>query len=170
MSLSTDGYEAIILTCLTARALDPLKMVRSVASQIRATPRAPNQKARPSDFIKSITQPLTTMMASQPGLKSYEKTWAERIATEVFTNYASTLIGVRKTEDLLKRHRKIKKTGFSLFGGGAQESAGDDGAFDAQMTTDVEALSLAFEGTGVDVKGMEEYGKLEEAMVMPLDE
>jgi hypothetical protein len=89
----------------------------------------------------------------------------------VCANYASTLIGVRKTEDLLKRHRKIKKTGFSLFGGGgAQDAPGDDGAFDAQMKTDIEALGAALEGFGVDVGSSEEFGKLEEALVVSLDD
>lgn len=87
------------------------------------------------------------------------------------TNYASTLVGVRKTEDLLKRHRKIKKTGFSLFGGGAAaEGAGDDGAFDAQMKTDIEALGAALEELGVDVGASEDFGKLREALTASLEE
>ena len=81
---------------------------------------------------------------------------------------------MRKTEDLLRRHRKSKKGGFSLFGGNsaASEESGageEEDRFKRQMQVDIEALAADAKKLGVDVeqKGLEGWTKLVEVVNRP---
>lgn len=68
------------------------------------------------------------------------------------SSYTSILVSVRKTEDLLRRHRKGKKTGFSLFGSSANSGPSveeEEHRFKQQMTADIMALAKEAEKLGV---------------------
>ena len=89
-------------------------------------------------------------------------------------NYATILASVRKTEDLLRRHRKSKKNTFSLFGGGSSASAKEDveveeERFKKQMMTDAEALRKDAEGLGVKVVDLEGYKELIDVINRPAE-
>jgi hypothetical protein len=93
----------------------------------------------------------------------------------VFNNYASILASVRKTEDLLRRHRKSKKNTFSLFGGGGgggsakEDVEAEEERFRKQMMMDAEALKKDAEGLGVAVVGLEGYKELVEIINRPAE-
>jgi hypothetical protein len=81
---------------------------------------------------------------------------------------------VRKTEDLLRRHRKSKKNTFSLFGGASSGSAKEDveveeERFKKQMMTDAEALRRDAEGLGVKVAELDGYKELIDVINRPAE-
>jgi len=160
-----------IVDIVTKRCADSLKLVRSVASQMRATPSRSSNIA-PSYFIPSILRPLHSFYTSRSGLKAHNDDWSPRIVDSVCASYASILAGVRKTEDLLRRHRKSKKTGFSLFGGGAtqpEEDGGDEERFKKQMEADVNALKADAATLGVDVEVLAGWKELVEVINRPAE-
>ena len=84
----------------------------------------------------------------------------------IFTNpnrYTSILVSVQKTEDLLRRHRKGKKSTFSLFGSASNTSAvsieEEEERFKQQMIVDIRAFGKASENLGV-VPESPEQGEL----------
>ncbi|BEI86813.1 hypothetical protein CcaverHIS002_0701590 [Cutaneotrichosporon cavernicola] len=113
VGLSTKAFAARIISILQRRCAEPLKHVRSVASQFRA---APPRSSAPSHFVSQVLRPLHTFLDARPALSAYRADWSAAVVEHVLTQYASILASVRKTEDLLRRHRKSKKSGFSLFG------------------------------------------------------
>ena len=73
---------------LIRRCTDPLKLIRSVASQLRATTPAPSSKEpEPSHFIGGILKPLKDYFAPNgPGDGLSEEcrhAWSENIVSEV---------------------------------------------------------------------------------------
>lgn len=76
-------------------------------------------------------------------------------------SYAAILTSVRKTEDLLRKHRKGKKNTFSLFASSAPPEA-DEQRFRAQMLADVQALADDAATLGVDVKAVDGWAELHE--------
>ena len=158
-----------ITAILTDRCTEALKLVRSVASQLRASP-SKSTTITPSYFVPSILKPLHGFYAARPTLKtSHGGEWSPQIVDAVCTSYAGILAGVRKTEDLLRRHRKSKKTGFSLFGGGsaAPEEGDEDERFKKQMEADVGALKSDAELLGVDVEGLNGWKELVQVINRP---
>jgi hypothetical protein len=163
-----------IVTILTQQCTEALKLVRSVASQLRAAPTR-STETTPSYFIPSILKPLHSFYASRPALKSHNDEWSPRVVDSVCSSYAGILAGVRKTEDLLRRHRKSKKGGFSLFGGGGAsqaeaEGAGEEERFKKQMEVDVGALRADAEKLGVEVDGLAGWEELVEVINRPAEQ
>lgn len=79
---------------------------------------------------------------------------------------------MRKTEDLLRRHRKSKKSGFSLFGGSsaqADEGAGEEERFKRQMEVDIEGLKEDARKLGVEVEGLAGWRELVEVINRPAE-
>ncbi|WVQ84689.1 hypothetical protein IAT38_006844 [Cryptococcus sp. DSM 104549] len=176
LKLSTSHYSSKILLILTRRCTDPLKLIRSIASQFRAAPTpstASSTSIQPSYFIPSVLKPLHTLFSQRPALKEkYSKEWGTQVMDAVCSNYASILASVKKTEDLLRKHRKSKKSGFSsFFGGGAAapEEGGEkeEERFTKQMKVDIEALKNDAQGLGVDVEGLASWTELEAVVSRP---
>lgn len=106
--------------------------------------------------------------------EQYNQKWSTQLAESVFNNYATILSSVRKTEDLLRRHRKSKKNTFSLFGGGAGGGGKEDieveeERFRRQMVVDAEALKADAEGLGVEVVGLDGWKELIEVINRPAE-
>jgi hypothetical protein len=83
-----DAPATQIRQILIRRCTDPLKLVRSVASQIRATPPATTQKkAEASHFISSILKPLREYFAAGglgEGLEEgLNRDWTRAVVNEV---------------------------------------------------------------------------------------
>lgn len=80
---------------------------------------------------------------------------------------------MRKTEDLLRRHRKSKKGGFSLFGGGntaqADEGVGEEERFKQQMEVDTQALKVDAARLGVHVEDLAGWRELVEVINRPAE-
>jgi hypothetical protein len=176
-SLPSEHLQAKIISILTRRCTEPLKLVRSVASQFRAAP-APtlsssSNSPSPSYYVPTVFKPLQTLYSSRPPLRdTYGPTWSTSIAETVFLNYASILASVRKTEDLLRRHRKSKKNTFSLFGGGGggkEDVEGEEERFRKQMMVDAEGLRRDAEALGVDVGISQGYKELVEVINRPAE-
>lgn len=126
--------------------------------------------------MPTVLKPLHGLYTSRPSLRpSYGEVWSARIAESVFSNYASILASVRKTEDLLRRHRKSKKNTFSLFGGGGggasakEDVEAEEERFRKQMMTDAEALKKDAEGLGVIVEALDGYKELVEVINRPAE-
>ena len=171
LMIPTAVFSDKIIEILTRRCSDSLKLVRSVASQFRASP-SRNAEITPSYFIPSILKPLHTFYASRPGLsKTYGTDWSARIVDAVCGSYAGILAGVRKTEDLLRRHRKSKKGGLSLFGSGnaAVEDGGEEERFRKQMERDIAALKTDAKGLGVDVEDLPGWKELVDVVHRPAE-
>ncbi|OXG85296.1 hypothetical protein C349_02323 [Cryptococcus neoformans var. grubii Br795] len=167
LTLPTTQYTSKILSILTRRCIDPLKLIRSIASQFRSspTPSTSSSTRQPSYFVPSVFKPLHSLFSSQPQVKErYQQDFSRQIADAVFVNYASTLASVKKTEDLLRKHRKSKKSGItSFFGGGGHDGEGgekEEERFMNQMKVDIDALKEDAKGLGVDPESMDSWNEL----------
>ncbi|KAL7425101.1 hypothetical protein Q5752_000789 [Cryptotrichosporon argae] len=171
LAIDIDPFADRIVEILARQCSETLKLVRSVASQFRAAPGKASEAA-PSHFVPAILRPVHHFFDAHPHLRSaHGAAWSTRILADVVGGYASILASVRKTEDLLRRHRKNKKNTFSLFGGGAAPAvAGDDEeTFRRQMLTDVEALAGDAERLGVDVRALDGWRELREVIERPAE-
>lgn len=163
LTLSTEKYEDRIISILQRRCAEPLKFVRSVASEFRAAPA--KTSTAPSRFVPTVLRPISAFLDTRPALKAYREPWSRAVVEHVLAQYASTLASVRKTEDLLRRHKKSKKSGFSLFGAASagtsdkQEQDGDE-RFRLQMRCDVDALAADAKALGVQVEGIPAWKEL----------
>ncbi|WVR00086.1 hypothetical protein IAU59_007228 [Kwoniella sp. CBS 9459] len=205
LALPITSYSEVVLQIITRRCIDPLKLIRSIASQFRASPSAPSPSSgkntsstTPSYFIPQVFKPLHGLFdarstSTSTGGKShgaalkeqYGAGWTFQVVEAVFANYASILSSVRKTEDLLRKHRKSKKTGglSSFFSSGATPAAGgDDGGaekeeerFRTQMKVDIHALkddviSLAVKGIGqAEIEDMDSWKELVDVVNRPAE-
>ncbi|OXC68066.1 hypothetical protein AYX13_03275 [Cryptococcus neoformans] len=167
LTLPTTQYTSKILSILTRRCIDPLKLIRSIASQFRSspTPSTSSSTRQPSYFVPSVFKPLHSLFSAQPQVKErYQQDFSRQIADAVFVNYASTLASVKKTEDLLRKHRKSKKSGItSFFGGGGHDGEGgekEEERFMNQMKVDIDALKEDAKGLGVDPESMDSWNEL----------
>ncbi|WVN87517.1 uncharacterized protein L203_102700 [Cryptococcus depauperatus CBS 7841] len=182
LSPSTSHHTSRIIAILVRRCVDPLKLIRSIASQFRASHTSSSSNPiQPSYFVSSVLKPVHSLFKQQPALRElYGEELGAQVAHSVFTNYASTLASVKKTEDLLRKHRKSKKTGLSSFfggGGGSGDSAAikegdvsgvkEEEMFTNQMKTDIAALRKDVEGLGVDVEGLESWKELQAVVDKP---
>ena len=169
-SLDPFSFEERIVTIMSRRCCEALKLVRSIASQFRASP-AKIVEAQPSYFVPTVLKPLHQLLQSQPELRStYGPSWSTRVVEEVLSAYASILSSVKKTEDLLQRHRKSKKTTFSLFGSsGTVDVEVEEERFKLQMLTDVEALGKDARGLGVELGKLWSWRELLEVCNRPAE-
>ena len=71
---------------------------------------------------------------------------------------------MKKTEESLRRLKKGKKTGFSLFGSGSNpvDDGRDEERIRHQMTLDVEAFGKDAIALGVDIEECQAFVQLEE--------
>lgn len=160
LAIPVDAFSEKIIEILTRQCTDSLKLVRSVASQLRAAP--PKSDITPSYFIPAILKPLHSFYA-RPEMKSYTN-WSPKIIDAVCVSYAGILAGVRKTEDLLRRHRK--KKGFSFFTS-SQADEGEEERFAKQVQVDIEAFKADAQSFGVDVESLAGWRELVEVVQKP---
>ncbi|GAA6002288.1 COG2 family protein [Rhodotorula paludigena] len=155
-----------IVTILVKRSVEPLKLVRSVASQVRASTR--KGPLEPSYFVHSILKELGAYLAG-PGRVVEEELrvkWATAVVDDIAGRYAAILSTQKKTEDSLRWLKKGRQ-GLSFFGR-ATSTAPDDGSTDddrvkQQMQLDVEALAEDAKALGVDVDASEAFQGLRRA-------
>ncbi|TXT08632.1 hypothetical protein VHUM_02760 [Vanrija humicola] len=167
-SLSTQPYTERIVAVLQRRCAEPLKFVKTVASQFRATAARPGAAVTASHFIPTILKPLNLFFEPRPTLREkYQAEWSVLVVDHVLSNYASILASVRKTEDLLRRHRGARRPGFSLFGNAGVPGTPDaeEGRFKTQMLADVNALADDARKLGVSVDDMGSWLELKEVVV-----
>ncbi|GAA6002082.1 hypothetical protein JCM10207_003064 [Rhodosporidiobolus poonsookiae] len=156
-----------ITTILTKRCAEHLKLVRSVASQVRAsTRRGPAGAAEPSYFVHSILKEVRGYVAG-PGRVVEEELrirWATSVVEDVASRYAAILSTQKKTEDSLRWLKKGRQ-GLSFFGRStpAAPDESDDDRVKMQMQLDVETLAQDARELGVDVDGSEAFGALRRA-------
>ncbi|GAA6061648.1 hypothetical protein JCM10212_002525 [Sporobolomyces blumeae] len=162
-----------ITTILIKRCAEHLKLVRSVASQVRASTR--KGPSEPSYFVHNILKELKAYLGG-PGRVVEEElrtTWATTVVDEIAVRYAAILSTQKKTEDSLRWLKKGRQ-GLSFFGR-ATSSSTDDGSTDddrvkLQMQLDVEALGDDAREVGVDIESSEAFGALRKATVGSDDE
>lgn len=172
--LPNTAYINRVTEIVSLRCVEQLKPIRAVASQLRTTTVRPGGQPTSSAYIQTVFRPLRTILHDHPLGASTSSKILRHVAAQVFSQCAALLLSVRKTEDLLRRHRKGKKSGFSLFGSGSQEDqAGDiveeERRFDEQMKRDVDDLGRQATGLGVPVEQLAEWRELEEVAERPLE-
>ncbi|GAA5842321.1 hypothetical protein JCM11251_003984 [Rhodosporidiobolus azoricus] len=155
-----------ITTILTKRCAEHLKLVRSVASQVRASTR--RGATEPSYFVGNILKELKGYLAG-PGRvveEELRRKWATAVVEEIAGRYAAILSTQKKTEDSLRWLKKGRQ-GLSFFGRAAssaqQPDESDDDRVKMQMQLDVETLAKDAETLGVDIAGSEAFGGLRRA-------
>ncbi|BGP06652.1 hypothetical protein JCM10049v2_002476 [Rhodotorula toruloides] len=157
-----------ITTILIKRCAEHLKLVRSVASQVRASTR--KGPSEPSYFVHNILKEVRAYLGG-PG-RVVEVELRRRLATVVVEDiagrYTSILSTQKKTEDSLRWLKKGRQ-GLSFFGRaatastGAEDGSSDDDRVKMQMQLDVETLAKDAEELGVDVEGCEAFRTLRRA-------
>lgn len=183
-----------IVTILCRRACDALLPVRSIPSQFRAmqNKKLPTER---SYFVPLIMRPVISyfgIKTADGGMgASLADAYMKQFATEVFqvasqrsvssansgsgivlktgdflSRYLNYLSVMKKTEESLRRLKKGKKTGFSLFGSGSTPA--DDGKDEErirhQMALDVEAFGKDAAALGVGVEECPAYVQLVESV------
>ncbi|GAA5926369.1 hypothetical protein JCM1841_006995 [Sporobolomyces salmonicolor] len=157
-----------ITTILVKRCAEHLKLVRSVASQVRASTR--KGASEPSYFVHNILKELRAYLAGPARVVEEElrSKWATTVVDDIAGRYAAILSTQKKTEDSLRWLKKGRQ-GLSFFGRAASSTA-DDGSTDddrvkMQMQLDVETLSKDAQALGVDVDRSEAFRGLRKATV-----
>ncbi|BGP14663.1 hypothetical protein JCM10213_001627 [Rhodosporidiobolus nylandii] len=153
-----------ITTILVKRCAEHLKLVRSVASQVRASTR--RGASEPSYFVHNILKELRAYLQG-PGRvveEEVRRQWATQVVEDIAGRYAAILSTQKKTEDSLRWLKKGRQ-GLSFFGRSApaQSDESDDDRVKMQMQLDVETLAKDAEALGVDVEGSEAFGGLRRA-------
>ncbi|EJU04373.1 COG complex component [Dacryopinax primogenitus] len=167
------SYQTQILQILTKRCADPLRHVRSIASQYRAMSNK-REPTEPSYFVPGIMRPVKLFFdKGGPGeaLKgSYGSAWATEIFDDLCQRYTAILVDMKKTEDSLRRFKQGKKSAFSLFGSSTasakEEEGKDEERVKKQMFLDVTALGKDAETLGVDARTSESFKGLMQTIGM----
>lgn len=154
--IPTSPFADRILAILVRRCSEPLKLVRTVASQLRSSKAA---AASPSRFIDDVFRPYDAVFDGDTGLRdAFGLDRTQRTVDGILGNYTAIISSVKKTEDLLRRHRKGKKNTFSLFGSAAATSDdNDEQRFTEQMLADIQALGTEARRIGVRAEDLPSY-------------
>ncbi|WWC72121.1 uncharacterized protein I206_106081 [Kwoniella pini CBS 10737] len=189
LTLPVTPYSDVLLQILTRRCIDPLKLIRSIASQFRASP-SPSinsqQKQQPSYFISNVLKPLHNLYNLNPSLKNnYSKNWNKQIINNIFINYSNILSSVKKTEDLLRKHRKSKKNNLTSFFSSSSTSSSNNNnnnsnsdpiigenekeeeKFKNQMILDINTLKEDAKSLEVNVEELQSWKELVEVVNKP---
>ncbi|GAA5885926.1 hypothetical protein JCM5296_007033 [Sporobolomyces johnsonii] len=157
-----------ITTILVKRCAEHLKLVRSVASQVRASTR--KGASEPSYFVHNILKELRAYLTGPARVVEEElrTKWATTVVDDIAGRYAAILSTQKKTEDSLRWLKKGRQ-GLSFFGRAASSTV-DDGSTDddrvkMQMQLDVETLGQDAQALGVDVDASGAFQGLRKATV-----
>ncbi|TDL25958.1 COG complex component [Rickenella mellea] len=159
---------AHITSILSGRACEALTPVKSIPGQYRAMS-SKHIPSTPSQFVALIFRPAKAFFGviSEGGEgRALKDEFAAQIISELFetvaNRYIMHLTAMKKTEESLRRLKKGKRSGFSLFGGGSanDEDNRDEERVKAQMVLDVEAFGKDAESLGVDVHNSDSFKAL----------
>ncbi|TFK44741.1 COG complex component [Crucibulum laeve] len=157
-----------IITILTRRCCVTLAPVKSIPTQFRAM----SNKRNPTEasyFVSSILRPVKQFFAigtsGGPGSRlgtDFLDVYSTEIFNSVTQRYISYLVGMKKTEESLKRLKKGKKTPFSLFGSAAakDEEGKDEERIRTQMILDAEAFGKDAQSLGIKTDTNEAFQAL----------
>ncbi|TKA51088.1 hypothetical protein B0A53_05874 [Rhodotorula sp. CCFEE 5036] len=160
-----------VITILVKRCAEHLKLVRSVASQVRASTR--KGPIEPSYFVHNILKELRAYL-NGPGRvieEELRKKWATAVVEDIAGRYTAILSTQKKTEDSLRWLKKGRQ-GLSFFGraassavGGSGDDAGggEDDRVKMQMQLDVETLAEDAVALQVEVDASEAFLALKRA-------
>ncbi|KWU42557.1 COG complex component [Rhodotorula sp. JG-1b] len=160
-----------VITILVKRCAEHLKLVRSVASQVRASTR--KGPIEPSYFVHNILKELRAYV-NGPGRvieEELRKKWATAVVEDIAGRYTAILSTQKKTEDSLRWLKKGRQ-GLSFFGraassavGGSGDDAGggEDDRVKMQMQLDVETLAEDAVALRVEVDASEAFLALKRA-------
>ncbi|GAA5906257.1 uncharacterized protein JCM6883_005490 [Sporobolomyces salmoneus] len=157
-----------ITTILVKRCAEHLKLVRSVASQVRASTR--KTSTEPSYFVHNILKELRAYLNGPARVVEEELRvrWATTVVDDIAGRYAAILSTQKKTEDSLRWLKKGRQ-GLSFFGRAAsstpEDGSTDDDRVKMQMQLDVETLGSDAKELGVDVDGSEAFAGLRKATI-----
>ncbi|KAJ7070166.1 COG complex component [Mycena amicta] len=175
MTATTAPMSSHIVSILTKRCCDALLPVKSLSSTLRAMSNKSMPKD-PSHFVSSTLRPVKVFfgigVGQGPG-SALKEHFVESYATDIFEGvcqkYILYLTAMNKTEEQLRRLKKVKKSSSFLFGGGAKNDDGrDDERIRQQMIIDVEAFGKDAQLLGVSLETNECYQKLNQ-MVHAVD-
>ena len=160
-----------LVAILSKRCSEPLRLVRSGASQVRAAPRSAKAQAlpEPSYFVPNILRPARAFLdGAGKVLPSGERqALVQALLEDLAGRYEAALSKMKKDGDALRRLKKGRQgTGFSsLFGrgnasavAGADDAAGpnaEDERVKDQMSVDVETFAKEAETLGADLSASE---------------
>ncbi|GAA5933962.1 COG2 family protein [Sporobolomyces koalae] len=163
-----------ITTILIKRCAEHLKLVRSVASQVRASTR--KTSSEPSYFVHNILKELKLYLGGPARVVEEELRvkWATVVVDDIAGRYAAILSTQKKTEDSLRWLKKGRQ-GLSFFGRAASATAAEDAPSDddrvkMQMQLDVETLGADAKELGVAVDDSEAFAALRKATIGSDDE
>ncbi|GAA5967676.1 hypothetical protein JCM8115_006895 [Rhodotorula mucilaginosa] len=160
-----------VITILVKRCAEHLKLVRSVASQVRASTR--KGPIEPSYFVHNILKELRAYL-NGPGRvieEELRRKWATAVVEDIAGRYTAILSTQKKTEDSLRWLKKGRQ-GLSFFGraassavGGSGDDAGggEDDRVKMQMQLDVETLAEDAVALQVEVDASEAFLALKRA-------
>lgn len=156
----TTSLLAQIVNILSKRCSEPLRLVRSGASQVRATSKTKTTSAptEPSYFVPNILRPARAFFDA-PG-KVLPPAARQQLAVELFEDlavrYEAAVSKMKKDDDALRRLKR-GKAGFNLFG--SRSTTTDDAANTSdgekvrqQMQVDVETFASDAKSLGVDIE------------------
>lgn len=150
---------AQLATILSKRCSEPLRLVRSGASQVRANASKGNGKApEPSYFVPNILRPAKVFLDGHGKVlqESMKRDIMQTLFEDLANRYEAALSKMKKDGDALKRLKKGRQ-GFQLFGRStASSTAANEEAASAedekvrlQMSADIEAFAKDAESLGV---------------------
>ena len=145
-----------MVTILSKRCSEPLRLIRSGASQVRTNTKSKTSGSNdPSYFVFNILRPIRVFLEGSG--RVLEHTTQTRLVTDIFEDvagrYEAALAKMKKDGDALRRLKK-GRAGFQLFGSrsAANEDAAnmsEDDKVRIQMSVDVDALATDAESLGV---------------------
>ncbi|TFK75389.1 COG complex component [Pluteus cervinus] len=158
-----------IVNVLARRCCEGLLPMRSIPTQFRAmsNKRPPTE---PSYFVTSILRPLRTYFgigsteAVGSALKvDFLASFATQVFDSVVEQYTSFVTVMKKSEESLRRLKKGKKSGFSLFGAaGGRDDDGDEERIRIQMVFDVLAFGQDAASLGIELSKHKSFQNLQE--------
>ena len=161
---------AQLISILSKRCAEPLRLVRSGASQVRANASKSSKAGsspEPSYFVPNILRPAKVFLDSSGSgrhLPADEKSaLVHGLFEDLSMRYEAALSKMKKDGEALRRLKRGRQgTGFSLFGRSSSNAPQNDDGPSAedervkeQMNADVEAFARDAESLGVQLEKSE---------------
>lgn len=156
---------AQLAVILSKRCAEPLRLVRSGASQVRANTGKGGKgwTPEPSYFVPNILRPARNFLDG-PGKvlpDEMKRSTMQTLFEDLAGRYEAALSKMKKDGDALRRLKKGRQ-GFQLFGRSTSSASANEETVSAedekvklQMRTDIEAFAAEAESLGVDLDASE---------------